>query len=1182
MKKIGLFIVASAISLVALAEDIELYISNAVKALSARPQVLIILDNSGSMRTEDEVASPYDPNTTYPAVGGLNSLSERFLYFTKGGVDGAALPVPDSPSEARRFLDAINSCQTAADILAVNGFYTGRIREYELKGNNGTWLEIPDNNGANIEIIDCEDDVTSSNPKNIASLPEGYPVDSEGTKKNPVYHTSNVGDSNVVWDGQLVTLYTDNYLRWHHNATLNKTLLSRLDQAINSISSVVLSAPSVDFGLQVFNYDDGDGSNDPNGGRIVFGIKESNATNKASLLDIIQNQLDPETWTPLCESLYEASLYFSGKNVDFGDDDENRSGYQKNTPPMDSSVSSGSQYVTPLKKCNSNAYVILITDGEPTYDNGADTKIEGFTSKDADGNTVTFSGSKVDGNYLAALAGWMQNNDVNLNLDGVQKVTTFTIGFSDGAAKAENLLKETARLGGGEYFYADNHTQLTSALTSIFEQLEPSNESLTSASVAANNFDRTETLDSVYYAMFEPQNAPRWQGNLKKYKVKNDKQYGQGNVLALNEKTGHFSETVTSFWSKSNSKDGDKVSEGGVADMLRNATSRTLYTDIGVNGALTTFDYDTLKAKYTDDAGIAAVFGVPEADVKDYIDWHRGIDVDDEDKDTSKTDMRYDVFGDPLHSKPLVINYGNSIRILIGTNSGVLHMFEDNTTNDTVSETWAFMPKEFFANVKDLRDNFSGGSKVYGIDGKITSYVKDGNGDGIVNGTDKVYIFFGLRRGGTSYYALDVSSPTAPTLLWHIDHTSTGFEELGQSWSQPKVAFSETNVSGSGSSANAAPVVIFGAGYDTSKDNTGPGQPDNSGRGIYIVDAKTGSLKWSLAKTNGSTTFTGEHGVASSIATLDSDGNGLTDRLYFGDTGGDVWRVDMPGDNPSSTEEPWTFFKLASLGGSATNDEDRRFFSEPSIVRTFISETLETTIKDEGGNTKTITTRQEKPYEAVLIGSGDRSNPLGTDTQDTFYMIKDENIRTQSFSSTTTPKIPNAITLGDLYDYSGNPFSKALTTQALETLEIEVSEKSGWYIKFDKTSGEKSSSSAIVINGVAYLTSYIPPTLSGSSSACVVPGGQGWLYAVDLALGTQRYNWVDSENPDGITDGDERKVYISEQFLGSPTLIVVPEDDGDANTVDEPVGNIIVGRRIVPVGFNLKTMRTSLSIKEEQ
>jgi len=1175
-----MFILLLLLSALTFGEDIELYISDAVKQLGKRPQVLIIFDNSGSMRTESEVNEAYNPATTYEAVQGLNSLSDKFIYFTKGGADGVGVPVPDSPSESRRFLDAINSCKTAKDILDVTGFYTGHIREYSMKGNTGTWKEIPDNNGANIEIIDCEDDVVNADPTNIDSLDAGYPIDNEGDKKDPVYHTVDVGDSNVTWSGTLVTLYTDNYLRWHHGEDIAQTLKSRMDQAKESITNVIKSAPSIDFGLQVFNYNDGNGSSDPNGGRVVFGIQELTTTSQVTFLDIVNNQLSPKTWTPLCETLYEASLYFSGKAIDFADDDESQgSSYTKNRPPRDTAIEDSKVYKTPFSKCNSRAYVIVITDGEPTYDTGADSKIEALTTIE-DGSTVTFSGSKYSGNYLAGLAEWMNNNDVNTDLDGVQKVSTFTIGFSEGADDAAPLLKETASLGGGTYFRATDSTQLTAALLSALEDLEPSNDSLTSASVAANNFDRTETLNAVYYAMFDPQNGPRWQGNLKKYKVENGVQVGQNSVVALDESTGHFAETVTSFWSVANSSDGDVVAEGGVADMLRkmDVGERIIYSDIGSLDSLVLFNDTNVAAKYTDQDAFATLLDVTTDEIANTLNWARGMDVDDEDDDNSSTDTRDDTFGDPLHSKPLVVNYGDSIRIIIGTNAGVLHMFEDNS--DVVTETWAFMPKEFFQNIKPLRENYSSADKVYGIDGKITSYILDKNGDGIVNGTDKVWIFFGLRRGGSSYYALDISSPTTPSLMWHIDVTTSGFGELGQSWSQPKIAYSKINTSGSGDSALASPVVIFGGGYDTSKDNTGAGTNDSSGRAIFMVDAATGTLKWSLAPSGGTTTFSGADSIASSIATLDSNGDGLTDRLYTGDTGGNVWRIDMPDKLPNDSDNPWTVFKLASLGGG-TNAVDRRFFNEASIVRTFISETLETTITDEHGTETKLISRQEKPYDAVLIGSGDRSNPLGDDTTDTLFMIKDANIRSQSFSGSTTPSTPSTITISDLYNYTDDPFGATLTTTARETLEVAVSKKSGWYVSLDDE-GEKSSSSAIVINGVAYFTTFIPPSDVIDAEACEVPNGQGWLYAIDLALGTKIYDWTDSENPDGITDGDDRKVYISEQFLGAPTLIVLPEDDGDDDTVDDTVGNIIVGRKIIPVGFSLQTLRTNLYVTENQ
>jgi len=402
--------------------------------------------------------------------------------------------------------------------------------------------------------------------------------------------------------------------------------------------------------------------------------------------------------------------------------------------------------------------------------------------------------------------------------------------------------------------------------------------------------------------------------------------------------------------------------------------------------------------------------------------------------------------------------------------------------------------------------------------------------------------------------------------MWHIKGGSTGFEELGQTWSQPKVGYSKLNLS----EKVASPVLFFGGGYDTKKDAAGAGTNDTKGRSVYMVDAKTGALKWSMAPTGADTTFAGTDSIASSIGLLDSNGNGLVDRLYTGDTGGNVWRVDMPGN----ITDDFSVFQLASLGGD-TNATDRRFFYEPSIVRTFIAETLETEVTDEDGETTTITVHQEKPYDAILIGSGDRSNPLGIDTADSFFMIKDENITTQTFSADSTPPTPTVITEDNLFDFTTDRFAATLTSQARETLAIEVSAQSGWFIDFTQT-GEKATSAAIVINGIAYYTSFTPPEFSAELVDCKPPTGKGWLYAVDLALGTKKYNWL-SEDPDNRTD---RIALISEQFLGSPTLIVLPDDPDDPKS--EVTGNLIVGRKIIGVDFDLKTMRTYLYLTEDQ
>jgi len=1242
MKKIiavALFTISILATSLSFAEDIELYVSNVVRESGKSTKVLIIFDNSGSMSSTHEVNSPYNPATTYEAEDSSHAYLDAATYFKVGGADGTST-IPDSPSDARRFLAEINSCDTSKSLLAEYGFYTGHIREYTYKGHTGSWTEVPSNNGLSIEVIDCEDDAyiedsagtvvnegTIENAKDAEGtnlVNPGYPVNEQGTKKDPIYHNTGLVNSNVDWSsGSYVTLYTANYLRWYHATSKTTVTESRMETAQQSITAVINTTPSVDFGLEVFNYNKGDGSSDGNGGRVAIGIRQMTVANKATLLDVINDELTAETWTPLCESLYEANQYFSGDAVDFGDDDiditsRRRTWYTKNTPPRDTEIETGGNYISPFSNCASSvSHVILITDGEPTNDHGADSKILALTSTvqktEYDEETETFhpifdeSGNPVmidvaftdevsgfnndpytdDGSnsYLPALASWMSNFDVSPALDGIQTVRTHTIAFSTGADDAKALLEETASRGQGDFIYAEDGLDLTNALIKILGGFKPGNDTLTSASVAANNFDRTQTLDSVYYAMFDPQNSPRWQGNLKKYKAVDGELTGVGGVKAICEDDDGirtFCSAVKSYWSPG--VDGDTVAKGGVASWFsgKEVSDRTLYLDNG--STLINFNRSNLETAFTNQAGLAAALGVSgatdvdgndieSAEINDMINWARGMDVDMEDDDESATDMRSDVFGDPLHSKPLVVNYGSSIRIVVGTNAGVLHMFEDS--GDTVKENWAFMPKEFVNNIKPLRDNYSSANKVYGIDGEITVLLNDINGDGTISGADTAWIYFGLRRGGSSYYALDISNPdSTPTLMWKIDNSTAGFSSLGQSWSKPQVGYSKLNISGT----TAKPVIFIGGGYDTNKDSSGPGTSDTRGNSVYMLDAKSGNLLWSMAPTGGDTTFSGTDSIPAGIGLLDSTGNGLTDRLYVGDTGGHVWRVDMPGD----TIADFSVFELARLGGT-DNATDRRFFYEPSIVRTFISETVETEVTDEDGATTTISVHQEIPYDAVLIGSGDRSNPLGKDTQDSVFMIKDEYIQTQTFSSSTTPKTPDVILKTDLYDYTNDPFKnlESMTSLALNTLKLNVSAKAGWFIDLLQ-SGEKSSATALAINGVAYFTTYTPPELADELDNCKPPSGIGSLLAVDLALGVKKHDI--SKN---VRIEDNRYIDINSELLGAPTLIVLPDTPssspgGPDAPIPDVTGDIIVGDEIISVDFTLKTMRTYLYVTEEQ
>jgi len=392
------------------------------------------------------------------------------------------------------------------------------------------------------------------------------------------------------------------------------------------------------------------------------------------------------------------------------------------------------------------------------------------------------------------------------------------------------------------------------------------------------------------------------------------------------------------------------------------------------------------------------------------------------------------------------------------------------------------------------------------------------------------------------------------------------------------------------------PVLIFGAGYDTNKDNV-IRTNDSKGRGVFIVDAETGKKIWALTPNENG--FTGNHSIASDITVLDSDYDGYVDRLYATDTGGDIWRIDMPSENYNDSTEPWTHFKLASLGSTLAT-QDRRFFYKPMIARTMFSKVSKTTYQGES-----ITTRIDTPFDAVLIGSGNRSKPLSTATNDQLFMIRDINTVTQSFMGTD---VPAPITQADLMDVGSDPFGNALDdVDKFTELEVELGEFSGWYYNLP-TTGEKSLAASTAIGGVAYFTSFSPASTTDLVNQCSLTGGSGSLYAFHLHYGTKVYDnlkfttsndvpdtpqlyfgigdsCVDGNSDGFCDDNTSEKVKEQSQFLsigpgikGEQNPFKVQEILGPGLTIED--GKIKLVSDAVPIGFGFKTQQTFIYKQE--
>ncbi|MFQ2423159.1 pilus assembly protein [Aeromonas caviae] len=1032
--------------------------------------------------------------------------------------------------------------------LANIGYFQSQVWTYEVTSGSppgrgrGSWYSISGYQENNIDLVDCKQDVTANNPANpytgTWSVGTGYPVNKTSNNQGSWFYTAATRDS-VNASNTAVVLYSANYIRWYYGPT-GYSIESRLRIAKDAVKGLISSAPGVDFGLAIFNRND---SSSTNGGRVVRDILGSEITlsngktGEQDLLDRVEG-LTASTNTPLCETLSEAYRFFGGRSVVYG--------LQGGTRDTTAESPTGT-YQAPYDNCSNNGYVIYITDGEPTQDGDANTFVQGLINtlssdeKAAYGTTVTYGSGNRSSSYLAALAGYMKHKDVNAVSPGTQTVTTFTVGFGDEAISgAGNLLAETARRGGGVYYPATNASALSDALKASLLAILRINTSLVSPAIASNNFDRTRSLNNIYYAMFEPDDGPRWRGNLKKLIFSPDGYVADSRGLPAIKFDGTIIDSAQTFWSSG--RDGNVVAEGGAQEMLAGKSNRSLYV---INNAQNRLDQLT-KANLVTQAGSEAALmtfmqAVTTTELDSLINWTKGLDVDDEDFDTS-TLIRAHIMGDPLHSRPLVLNYGPQsgnptdapdLRILFGTNAGFLHMFKD--MGSTIDESWAAIPYEFMANQKALRLNAESAEHIYGVDSSPVALIKDANRNGVLKSSesDFVWVFTGLRSGGKAYYAFNVSSPDTPTLKWRLNSLTTGFGELGLTWSVPEVAF----VPGV-----SDPVLIFAGGYDVNKSVLGLGTSDSMGRGIYIVNADTGALIFSATPAATSTSNLRVTGMTDSmpgsVATLDSDGDGKVDRIYVGDTGGNIWRMDLPGTNKSD----WSVFKFASLGSDVTQADDRRFFTQPIVVRTINKQVTRTVV---GGNV--VYSYQDRPFDAVLIGSGDRNRPSSEATvRNGYFMLRDYDV---------VPRAANAqarspILITDLYDVTSDPLSAQTNTDGILATKAGITTAKGW-VNWLNEPGEKSMGAGVVLQGKLYFTSFLPQVQSFQQ--CTIQSiGAARQYMVDMHYGSSFRYVVDLEG----NQTPER--YVEVQNKVADDLVVHAGDDAKIRIIGGGVGEEVI------------------------
>ena len=560
--------------------------------------------------------------------------------------------------------------------------------------------------------------------------------------------------------------------------------------------------------------------------------------------------------------------------------------------------------------------------------------------------------------------------------------------------------------------------------------------------------------------------------------------------------------------------DGQVVEKGGVSQRLRlthltDLSKRNVFTCAGTGcvnkAALSTMAFNTGNTNITDTLlGTGGSTGLTRNNL---IRWVRGEDVYMSIPDTSagpETSDRVDnsikvrgsIHGDVLHSRPAVINYGSTYGTVVfyGANDGTFRAINGNQPNNpsntsqplgscTLStscaistkggdgsdidvppggELWSFIPTEFYGGLKRIYQNnvelTLGDAATAARQPK--TYFFDGSPSVYQNGST-AYLFLSARRGGRMLYALDISNPTTPKFMWKHSNTDTGFGELGQTWSQPKVAMIKGYTN---------PVLIFGAGYDPNQDNDVVTLPDAMGRGIMVLDAVTGDVVWQAKYgATGGATCKGtpcqlsemKYSIPADITLVDRNYDGLIDRLYAADLGGNLWRVDL-----ATSISDWQVTQIAALGGTGTTK--RKFFFPPDVVVT-------------------------KNFDAVVAISGDREHPLLSNTANSvvnrFYMIKDTQVSGPSSSWVTVhdDTLTTANTKpADLYNATASVYDNS---------------GRGFYMSL-LGSGEKGVNAPTTFGGSVYFGTNRP--IASTSLTCQANLGEARGYTVNFVTGASK------------------------------------------------------------------------------
>ncbi|WP_425426810.1 PilC/PilY family type IV pilus protein [Acinetobacter populi] len=568
--------------------------------------------------------------------------------------------------------------------------------------------------------------------------------------------------------------------------------------------------------------------------------------------------------------------------------------------------------------------------------------------------------------------------------------------------------------GNGGFFIANSADDVTNSVITFINNLDsvPIEPLSTGAvSIPVDALNPSAFQEYGYLRALQPNPGTQniiWLGNLKKYKVEN------GVLEAANttvfDSLGKFNSNTKDLWNNTANSDGGEIELGGVYSRVILPTTnsmvsayRPLFTNISsvtsdgtitsmnkkaslLSIAATANNSTALLDRFKSDDKLKNLTLTLKLKLLNYFGYDLNLSTTTElPKTLTAPDMPFNAMGASIHSFPIQMTYSGKLdengnlestrsqSILYGSMEGALRVV------DAASgvEQMVFIPAEILKDntaSKALRKGESDVNGVtYGVSGAWVAdsayQVVSADDTGTQVKAKQMNVYGGMRMGGNSYYGLDLLNPTSPKLLFRVGSDISGFERMGQTWSKPVIANVRYN-------NKITRVMIVGGGYDICYENPrfrlgttnpteyggGCNKSEALGNAIYIIDADTGERLWWASNTGANTNNTNmKYSIVSRVSTLDRNADGLVDHLYFGDLGGQVFRIDLNNEEGTSAANfGKRVVRLADLGTTSTgaaitNGDQPRFYQPPTI-----------TVHDEGTDT----------FVVVGLASGDRSTPL--------------------------------------------------------------------------------------------------------------------------------------------------------------------------------------------------------------